>query len=185
MRVTKPAGFRRRQVWLATLLVVGSMAFARPAGAEVFLAGTCLVSLHAAYSPAASLVPNATTTITLTDAGGNSCVTNAGSLTLELSGSLETPPITGSWGCVSGIATGRMTVKLDLAGFPDPTVDAAVVNAGGTLHLVMTSGSPLVFDGVATFVQDPMKTAACALGGSIADADWMGAMTFQDPVLAV
>lgn len=176
---------RRRRAALAATLAIGSLSFgaARPAAAELFLAGTCTLTLKANYSPDIAVTPNDFVEIHVSDAGDGSCLTTSGPATIGISGSLATPPIIGSWGCVSGIATGRLTVEIGVPGFPDPTVNAAVVNVAGTMHLVMSSDNPVVFDGVANLVQDPFKTAECVTNGSIGRADWFGTVTFQDPVL--
>jgi hypothetical protein len=138
----------------------------------------------AAYSPSVTGVPALSATIGVTNDGINVCETTSGATTLTLSGTLTTPPTTGSWGCAEGVASGKLTVDLALSGFPDPTVNATVVNVGGTLHLVLSSNAPLVFEGVANLVQDPFATSACAsVGGSIGSAGWFGVMTFEDPVL--
>lgn len=182
VRLTRSFGLRKPFLAIGTALFAtfGSVAFAPPASAEFVIVGECLLTMGASYSPPATAVPNITgiTHISLWNQG-STCVTNYGVVPAYPHGGLGTPPLTGSWGCFTGVANGWFQLILPIPGYPNYTVDATVVNDGGTMHMVATLFTS--FDGVGTFVQGPTETASCALGGSISNTTWTGSLVFQDP----
>jgi hypothetical protein len=150
---------------------------ATPASAGPALSGTCLLTLNVDYSPPADVLPGSYAEVSITDGGDNTCLTSAGPADVTVRGSLITPPLTGSWGCFSGVANGWIKVVIDLPGFSNPTATTTVANIGSTFAFGATAAR-LAFE--AGGAQDPFDSAACASGASISSTTWIGGLTFQD-----
>jgi hypothetical protein len=167
------------------LLTTTMGAIPSAAGITAYVAA-CLVSLDVTYSGPVGVLPASGVNITLTDAGGSSCLVQPGGLvdarvSTPTAMTLHDPP--GGWGCLAGVAVGGVKVDLDLAGFPDPTVPAVVVNVAGVIGMGLVAVDVLSFTGAGAFLQWPLDTATCAAGTGHSTTTWTGVLVFQDPLV--
>lgn len=170
------------------MLLVTTMRIGPAAADASTWAGACLVTFKVSYSENVTAVAGSPSAITLADGGDNSCVVQPGGLvdvSISSSGPLTLVEPPGLWSCFAGLATGSVTVDLDLAGFPDPTVHVAAVNTGGVIEMALVSADVVTFTGVAAMAQAPEDSVNCAAGvGHASTATWTGVLVFQDPVMS-
>lgn len=174
----RPVRNRLAVAALCAATAVGALT-TRPAGAEATWAGACVVDVAVSYAVPVSSVP-APNGMRLSGTG--TCVVNGVVTALSLGGVLATTPVTGGYGCGGGVATGSGAVNVTMPGFPAPTVQLFLVEAGGVVSLAVVSVTPHVlrFEGVADLARDEAASVQCLLGG-MSQTTWKGTFAFQDP----